>query len=94
MAYLLERKSRTIFVTATSIVSKGKKRSITIENRPEYAIVQIAGVSERLPVPWEEIYALACKRHQQNERLEQRRVQRALRSRKSAKPSEPTAQVK
>jgi hypothetical protein len=87
MAYLLERKGRTIFVTATSIVSKGKSRKITIENLPEYAIVQISGVSEKLPVPWEEIYALACKRHQQNQRLEQRQIRRTVRSQKSPMPS-------
>lgn len=51
MAYLIERKSQTIFVTATSIVAKGKPREVIVESRPEYAVVQLAGVEEKFPVP-------------------------------------------
>ena len=43
MAYLIERKSQTIFVTATSIIAKGKPREMSVESRPEYAVVQLAG---------------------------------------------------
>ncbi len=39
MAYLIERKSQTIFVTATSIIAKGKPREMIVESRPEYAVV-------------------------------------------------------
>ena len=42
MAYLIERKSQTIFVTATSIIAKGKPREMIVESRPEYAVVQLA----------------------------------------------------
>lgn len=72
MAYLIERKSQTIFVTATSIVAKGKPREMIVESRPEYAVVQLAGVDEKFPVPWEEVYAAAKKRHEANLRLEAR----------------------
>ena len=34
MAYLIERKSQTIFVTATSIIAKGKPREMIVESRP------------------------------------------------------------
>ena len=44
MAYLIERKSQTIFVTATSIIAKGKPREMIVESRPEYAVVQLAGM--------------------------------------------------
>ena len=74
MAYLLERKSQTIFLTATAIVAKGKARKMIIESRPEYAVVQLSGSRERLPVPWEEIYELARKRHQVNLRMERRSI--------------------
>lgn len=78
MAYLIERKSQTIFVTATSIVAKGKPREMIVESRPEYAVVQLTGIAEKFPVPWEEVYAAAKKRHESNLRLEAR----TLRSRK------------
>jgi hypothetical protein len=70
MAYLIERKSQTIFVTATSIIDKGKPREMIVESRPEYAVVQLAGVQEKLPVPWEEVYAAAKRRHEANLLLE------------------------
>ena len=72
MAYLIERKSQTIFVTATSIIAKGKPREMIVESRPEYAVVQLSGVPEKFPVPWEEVYAAAKKRHHANLRLEAR----------------------
>jgi hypothetical protein len=72
MAYLIERKSQTIFVTATSIIAKGKPREMIVESRPEYAVVQLSGVPEKFPVPWEEVYAAAKKRHRANLRLEAR----------------------
>ena len=80
MAHLIERKSQTIFVTATSIVSKGKPREIIVESRPEYAVVQLAGIPEKLPVPWEEVYAAAKKRHDLNLQLERAGHQKRSRS--------------
>ena len=70
MAYLIERKSQTIFVTGTSIIARGKPREMVIESRPEYAVVQLSGLPEKFPVPWEEVYAAAKKRHEANLRLE------------------------
>lgn len=70
MAYLIERKSQTIFVTATSIVAKGKPRAMIVESRPEYAVVQLSGMPERFPVPWEEVYKAAKRRHVANLRME------------------------
>lgn len=70
MAYLIERKSQTIFVTATSIVAKGKPREMIVESRPEYAVVQLAGVEGKFPVPWEEIYKAAKQRHDANLKME------------------------
>ena len=76
MAYLIERKSQTIFVTATSIIARGKLREMIIESRPEYAVVQLSGIPEKLPVPWEEVYAAAQKRHDANLRLERGAVRK------------------
>jgi hypothetical protein len=70
MAYLIERKSQTIFVTATSIIARGKPREMVIESRPEYAVVQLSGIPEKFPVPWEEVYAAAKRRHEANLRIE------------------------
>ena len=76
MAYLIERKSQTIFVTATSIIAKGKPREMIVESRPEYAVVQLAGVQEQFPVPWEEVYAAAKKRHDANLKIERKAIER------------------
>ena len=51
MAYLIERKSQTIFVTATSIIARGKPREMVIESRPEYAVIHLAGIPESFPCP-------------------------------------------
>jgi hypothetical protein len=76
MAYLIERKSQTIFVTATSIIAKGQPREMIVESRPEYAVVQLSGMPEKFPVPWEEVYAAAKQRHEANLRLERRAVRK------------------
>jgi hypothetical protein len=83
MAYLIERKSRTIFFTGTSIIARGKPREMVIESRPEYAVVQLSGLSEKLLVPWEEVYAAAKKRHEANLRLERQAMQKAKRTTRS-----------
>ncbi len=83
MAYLIERKSQTIFVTATSIIAKGKPREMIVESRPEYAVVQLAGVQEKFPVPWEEVYQAAIRRHEANLRLEHDARRKAHRSKPS-----------
>jgi len=85
MAYLIERKSQTIFVTGTSIIAKGKPREMTVESRPEYAVVQLSGLREALPVPWEEVYQAAIRRHKANLRLEQEARRRADRSKHSGR---------
>ena len=83
MAYLIERKSQSIFVTATSIIAKGKPREMIVESRPEYAVIQLAGVQEKFPVPWEEVYAAAKRRHEMNLRLEQQARRNTDRSTRS-----------
>ncbi len=83
MAYLIERKSQTIFVTATSIVANGKPREMIVESRPEYAVVQLAGVQEQFPVPWEEVYAAAKKRYEVNLRIEGAAMQKRKRANRS-----------
>ncbi len=70
MAYLLERRTRIIFVTASSVNADGKSREIVIETRPEFAIVQLNGTKEQYPIPWEKIYDVALEHHEENLRLE------------------------
>jgi len=83
MAYLIERKSQTIFVTATSIIAKGKPREMIVESRPEYAVVKLSGMPESLPVPWEEVYQAAMRRHESNLKLERESRRKAHRSKLS-----------
>ena len=80
MAYLIERKSRTIFVTRTSIIARGKPREVVVESRPEYAVVQLAGLPDKFPVPWEEVYAAAKKRHEANLQIERKALERRRRA--------------
>lgn len=70
MACLLERKTRIIFVTASSVNANGKARKIVIETRPEFAIVQLSGTKEKYPILWEKIYEIALEHHKMNLRLE------------------------
>jgi hypothetical protein len=70
MAYLLERRTRIIFVTASSVNVNGKSREIVIETRPEFAIIQLNGTKEQYPIPWEKIYDVALEHHEKNQRLE------------------------
>ena len=68
--------------TATAIVAKGRPREMTIESLPEYAVVQLSGMREKFPVPWEEVYAAAKRRHEANlglEKLAKRRPGRRRR---------------
>ena len=80
MAYLIERKSQTIFVTGTSIFARGKPREMAIESRPEYAVIQLSGIPEKYPVPWEEVYAAAKKRHEANLQIERKALERRRRA--------------
>jgi len=72
MACLLERKTRIIFVTATSVQATGKSREIVVETRPEFVIVRLNGTKEQYPLPWEKIYNAAREHHEENLRVEAR----------------------
>jgi hypothetical protein len=70
MAYLIERKAQTLYVTASSVSNNGKKRKIVVESRPEFAIVRLAGARGEFPIAWEMIYEAAMRHHAENLRLE------------------------
>jgi hypothetical protein len=70
MSCLIERKSRIIFVTASSVRADDKLRDIVIESRPEFAIVRLSGSKQQFPLSWEKIYDVARQHHEQNLRIE------------------------
>ena len=70
MAYLIERKTQTLYVTASSVSENGKKRKIVVESRPEFAIVRLAGARGEFPISWKMIYEVAMRHHAENLRLE------------------------
>jgi hypothetical protein len=72
MGYLPDRKTTTIFVTASTISLKGRKRKIIVETRPEFAIVHLHGSKERYPLAWETIFEAALTRDKRNRKLEGR----------------------
>ena len=85
MGYVIELKSETLYVTAIDIFWKGKPRRLTIESRPEYAVIQLSGIDEKFPVPWDEVFRAANTRHEMNLRLELQAELRAQRSNLSQK---------
>jgi hypothetical protein len=70
MAYLIERKAQTLYVTASSVSENGKKRKIVVESRPEFAILKLAGSRGEFPIAWAMIYETAKRHHAENLRLE------------------------
>ena len=70
MAYLIEHKAQTLYVTASSVSENGKKRKIVVESRPEFAIVRLAGSRGEFPISWKMIYEAAMRHHAENLRLE------------------------
>ena len=70
MAYLIEHKAQTLYVTASSVSENGKKRKIVVESRPEFAIVRLAGARGEFPITWKMIYEAAMRHHAENLRLE------------------------
>jgi hypothetical protein len=70
MAYLIEHKTQTLYVTASSVSENGKKRKIVVECRPEFAIVRLAGARGEFPISWKMIYEAAMRHHAENLRLE------------------------
>ena len=63
MAYLIERKAQSLYVTASSVSENGKKRKIVVESRPEFAIVRLAGSRGEFPISWKMIYEAAMRHH-------------------------------
>jgi hypothetical protein len=70
MAYLIERKAQSLYVTASSVSENGKRRKIVVESRPEFAIVRLAGSRGEFPIAWKMIYEVAMRHHAENLRLE------------------------
>ncbi len=70
MSYLIERRAQVLFVTASLVNEKGKRRKIVIESRPEFAIITLQGLKEQYPVSWEQLFEAARRRHAENLRLE------------------------
>ena len=74
MGCLLERNSKIVFVSSSSVNDNGKKRRVVVESRPEFAIVRLNGSRKRFPIAWEAIYEIAKRHHEKNLHLEARAV--------------------
>jgi hypothetical protein len=59
MAYLIERKAQVLYITASLVKDKGKRRKIVIESRPEYAVITLQGLKEEFPISWEHLFEAA-----------------------------------
>src|SRR5436305_10412805 len=80
MGSLIELKSETLYVTAVDIFWRGKPRKMTIESRPEYAVIRLSGIDDKFPVPWDEVFQIANTRHEMNIRAEQQAMRKPNRS--------------
>ncbi len=70
MAYLIERRAQVLYITASLMNDKGKRRKIVIESRPEYAVISLQGLKEQYPISWELIFEAAKRHHATNLRIE------------------------
>ena len=70
MAYLIERRAQILYISASLVNDKGKRRKIVIESRPEFAIVTLQGMKEKYPISWEQVFEAARRRHAENLRIE------------------------
>jgi len=70
MAYLIERKAQVLYITASLVKDKGKRRKIVIESRPEYAVISLQRQKEKYPISWEHLFRTALRHLEYNLRLE------------------------
>lgn len=70
MTYLIEHKAQSLYISASSVNSDGKRRKIVIESRPEFAIITLQGVKEQYPISWEQLFEAARRHHAENLRVE------------------------
>ena len=70
MAYLIERKAQILYISASLVKDKGKRRKIVIESRPEYAVITLQGLKEEYPISWEHLFEAARRHHAANLRVE------------------------
>lgn len=70
MAYLIDRKAQVLFVSASEVKEKGKRRKIVIESRPEYAVFTLQGMKEQYSICWDKLFEFAKRHHAENLRIE------------------------
>jgi hypothetical protein len=66
MAYLIERRAKVLYITASLVKDSGKRRKIIIESRPEYAVITLQGLKEQFPISWEHLFEAARRHHAEN----------------------------
>jgi hypothetical protein len=58
---LSDRKTRLVFETGVSVHSAGCARSVVVECDPLIATLRLSGTRQQFSVPWDAVYALACR---------------------------------
>jgi len=79
MIFSPERRARVSCLTESEGSDGTTNRSIVVESRPLYAVLQLEGSDIQYSVAWEQIFALAEANHKRNLRLESARAQKLLR---------------
>ena len=72
MTDLSQRITRLRFTTGSTVREKGRLRRVTIEARPEYALVRLEGLRTAEMIPWDAIWSLAVKARVRSEAREKK----------------------
>jgi len=84
MIFSPERRARVTYLTESLASDGTTKRTIVVESRPQYAVLQLEGTKIRYSVAWEQIFALAETNHQRNLRFEAATAHKVLRRKKAS----------
>ena len=61
MTDLAKRITQLRFTTADEVRERGKYRKISVEAKPQYAIIRLQGLHTAYTVPWSAVHSLAVK---------------------------------
>ena len=61
MTSLSRRTTRLKFVTEDEVRASGRCRKVSVEARPEYAIIRLQGLHTAYTIPWSAIHSVAVK---------------------------------
>lgn len=83
MIFSPEHRARVTYLTESQASDGIKQRTILVESRPQYAVLQLDGTNIRYSVAWEAIFRLAETNHERNLQVEAAAAQKLLKRKKA-----------